>query len=147
VIVRVASARAQILRCRRRWQRSGAARSQGAAKLVVNSGDTVAIETMMHAHNAIQPGTIHGRHRQAPPLRIRAAARFGQPARSTSRVPTGDVLEIRIKKDRAKAFGTNFHLPAHSSRPSASSRRNSAGLRPLYYLDWRRSRRSSSPAS
>src|SRR2546428_6205630 len=26
-------------------------------KLVVNSGDTVAIETMMHAHNAIQPGT------------------------------------------------------------------------------------------
>src|SRR6266404_5548326 len=26
-------------------------------KLVVNSGDTVAIETMMHAHNAVQPGT------------------------------------------------------------------------------------------
>ncbi len=26
-------------------------------KLVVNSGDTVAVETMMHAHNKIQPGT------------------------------------------------------------------------------------------
>src|SRR5205814_5638282 len=26
-------------------------------KLTVNSGDTVAIETMMHAHNAIQPGS------------------------------------------------------------------------------------------
>ena len=26
-------------------------------KLVVNSGDTVAVETMMHAHNQIQPGT------------------------------------------------------------------------------------------
>src|SRR5262245_58679058 len=26
-------------------------------KLIVNSGDTVAVETMMHAHNKIQPGT------------------------------------------------------------------------------------------
>src|SRR5262245_53358161 len=26
-------------------------------KLVVNSGDVVAVETMMHAHNRIQPGT------------------------------------------------------------------------------------------
>src|SRR5258705_6271074 len=26
-------------------------------KVTVKSGDTVAIETMMHAHNAIQPGT------------------------------------------------------------------------------------------
>src|SRR6476660_8910304 len=26
-------------------------------KLVVNSGDTVAVETMMHAHTRIQPGT------------------------------------------------------------------------------------------
>src|ERR1700675_3602648 len=26
-------------------------------KLVVKSGDTVAVETMMHAHNKIQPGT------------------------------------------------------------------------------------------
>ena len=26
-------------------------------KLVVNSGDTVAVETMMHAHNKVQPGT------------------------------------------------------------------------------------------
>src|SRR5438046_10474102 len=26
-------------------------------KLVVDSGDTVAMETMMHAHNAIQPGS------------------------------------------------------------------------------------------
>src|SRR5215831_1984574 len=26
-------------------------------KLTVNSGDTVAIETMMHSHNKIQPGT------------------------------------------------------------------------------------------
>src|SRR3989441_13208967 len=26
-------------------------------KLTINSGDTVAIETMMHSHNAVQPGT------------------------------------------------------------------------------------------
>src|SRR5690242_2407574 len=26
-------------------------------KLVVNSGDTVAVETMMHSHNKIQPGS------------------------------------------------------------------------------------------
>ncbi|MGH7262317.1 MAG: acetamidase/formamidase family protein, partial [Candidatus Rokuibacteriota bacterium] len=26
-------------------------------KLVVNSGDTVAVETLMHSHNKIQPGT------------------------------------------------------------------------------------------
>src|SRR5258705_239546 len=30
---------------------------QESPKLVVNSGDTVAVQTMMHAHNKVQPGT------------------------------------------------------------------------------------------
>ena len=38
-------------------------------KLVVNSGDIVAVETMMHAHNKIQPGTTMEEIVAAQPFR------------------------------------------------------------------------------
>src|SRR5205823_5311414 len=80
-------------------------------KLVVNSGDTVAIETMMHAHNAVQPGTTLD-----DIVKLRLANPGGGPHSVTGPIyvngaEPGDVLEIRIKKIVPKAFATNFHLP------------------------------------
>ena len=80
-------------------------------KLVVNSGDTVAVETMMHAHNKIQPGTTMDEI-----VALRKANPGGGPHSITGPIyvngaEPGDVLELRILKITPKAFGTNFNLP------------------------------------
>ncbi|HEV3350279.1 MAG TPA: acetamidase/formamidase family protein, partial [Methylomirabilota bacterium] len=80
-------------------------------KLVVNSGDTVAVETMMHAHNKIQPGTTMDEI-----IALRKANPGGGPHSLTGPIyvngaEPGDVMEIRILKITPKAFGTNFNLP------------------------------------
>ena len=89
-------------------------------KLVVNSGDTVAVETMMHSHNKIQPGTTMDEI-----VALRQANPGGGPHSLTGPIyvngaEPGDVMEIRILKIVPKAFGTNFNLPGQGvSRPSA----------------------------
>jgi len=80
-------------------------------KLVVNSGDTVAVETMMHAHNKIQPGTT-----MEEIVALRKANPGGGPHSLTGPIyvngaEPGDVMEIRILKIVPKAFGVNFNLP------------------------------------
>ena len=80
-------------------------------KLVVNSGDTVAVETMMHAHNKIQPGTT-----MEEIIALRKANPGGGPHSLTGPIwvngaEPGDVMEIRILKIVPKAFGVNFNLP------------------------------------
>jgi acetamidase/formamidase len=80
-------------------------------KLVVNSGDTVAVETMMHAHNKVQPGTTMDEI-----IALRKANPGGGPHSVTGPIyvngaEPGDVMEIRILKITPKAFGTNFNLP------------------------------------
>jgi acetamidase/formamidase len=80
-------------------------------KVTIDSGDTVAIETMMHAHNAIQPGAT-----MDDIVKLRLANPGGGPHSMTGPVwingaEPGDTLEIRIKKIVPKAFATNFHLP------------------------------------
>ena len=80
-------------------------------KLVVSSGDTVAVETMMHAHNKIQPGTTMDEI-----IALRKANPGGGPHSLTGPIyvngaEPGDVMEIRILKITPKAFGTNFNLP------------------------------------
>src|SRR5688572_24388013 len=67
-------------------------------KLTVSSGDTVAVETMMHSHNAIQPGTT-----MEEIVKLRLANPAGGPHSVTGPIyvnnaEPGDVLEIRIKK-------------------------------------------------
>jgi len=106
-------------------------------KLVVNSGDTVAIETMMHAHNAIQPGTT-----MDDIVKLRLANPGGGPHSVTGPIyvtgaEPGDVLEIRIKKIVPKAFGTNFHLPG-SQFPAVGQLAPEfpQGFVRYYYLDW-----------
>src|SRR5216684_1044340 len=80
-------------------------------KLVVNSGDTVAVETMMHAHNKIQPGTTMDEI-----VALRKANPGGGPHSMTGPIYVNgaepcDVLEIRILKIVPKSFGITFNLP------------------------------------
>jgi acetamidase/formamidase len=106
-------------------------------KLVVNSGDTVATETMMHAHNAIQPGST-----MDDIVKLRLANPGGGPHSVTGPIyvngaEPGHVMEIRIKKIVPKAFGTNFHLPG-SQFPTVGQLAPEfpTGFVRYYYLDW-----------
>ncbi|HEV8226843.1 MAG TPA: acetamidase/formamidase family protein [Methylomirabilota bacterium] len=80
-------------------------------KLVVKSGDTVAVETMMHSHNKIVPGTTLDEI-----VALRKANPGGGPHSVTGPIyvegaEPGDVMEVRIVKITPKAFGANFNLP------------------------------------
>src|SRR5258705_12439454 len=80
-------------------------------KVSIDSGDTVAIETMMHAHNAIQPGAT-----MDDIVKLRLTNPGGGPHSMTGPVwingaEPGDTLEIRIKNIVPKPFATHFHLP------------------------------------
>jgi len=106
-------------------------------KLVVNSGDTVAAETMMHAHNAIQPGTT-----MEELVKLRLANPGGGPHSVTGPIwvngaEPGDMMEIRIKKITPKAFGTNFHLPGKQF-PAVGllAPEFPDGFVRYFYLDW-----------
>src|SRR6266404_4921716 len=82
-----------------------------APVLHVNSGDTVVMETMMHSHNQVVPGTTieqikktrtdfpgRGPHTLTGPIYIEEA----QP---------GDVLKVRINKIVPRAYATHFNVP------------------------------------
>jgi acetamidase/formamidase len=80
-------------------------------KLTINSGDTVSIETMMHAHDKVQPGIT-----MEQVVELRKANPGGGPHSMTGPIyvngaEPGDVMEIRILKIVPKAFGVNFNLP------------------------------------
>jgi acetamidase/formamidase len=80
-------------------------------KLTVNSGDTISIETMMHAHNKVQQGITMDEI-----VALRKANPGGGPHSVTGPIyvngaEPGDVLEIRILKIVPKSFGINFNLP------------------------------------
>ena len=80
-------------------------------KLTVNSGDTVSIETMMHAHDKVKPGATMDEI-----IALRKANPGGGPHSMTGPIyvegaEPGDVLEVRILKIVPKPFGVNFNLP------------------------------------
>jgi acetamidase/formamidase len=77
----------------------------------VHSGDTIALETMMHSHNQVVPGTTieqikktrtdfpgRGPHTLTGPIYIEEA----QP---------GDVLKVTLNKIVPRAYATNFNVP------------------------------------
>jgi acetamidase/formamidase len=79
--------------------------------LRINSGDTVVLETMMHSHNQVVPGTTieqikklrtdfpgRGPHTMTGPIYIEEA----QP---------GDVLKVTLNKIVPRAYATNFNVP------------------------------------
>src|SRR5262245_32621297 len=106
-------------------------------KLVVNSGDTVAVETMMHAHNKIQPGTT-----MEEIVALRKANPGGGPHTVTGPIyvngaEPGDVMEIRILKIVPKAFGFNFNLPGKEFPTiGALAPEFPDGFVKYFYLDW-----------
>ena len=80
-------------------------------KLTIQSGDTVSIETLMHAKDQVQPGTSMEKL-----VELRKANPGGGPHSLTGPIyvegaEPGDVMEIRILKIVPKPVGTNFNLP------------------------------------
>jgi hypothetical protein len=79
--------------------------------LRVNAGDTVVLETMMHSHNQVIPGTTieaikklrtdhpgRGPHTMTGPIFVEGAE-------------PGDVLTVKINKIVPRAYATNFNVP------------------------------------
>ena len=79
--------------------------------LTIKSGDTVVMETMMHAHNQVVPGktieelkklrTDHpgrGPHTLTGPIFVEGAE-------------PGDVLKVKLNRIVPRAYGTNFNIP------------------------------------
>src|SRR5580765_2634368 len=106
-------------------------------KLVVNSGDVVAVETMMHAHNKIQPGTTMDEI-----IALRKANPGGGPHSMTGPIyvngaEPGDVMEIKILKIVPKAFATNFNLPGKDFPTiGVLAPEMPNGFVKYFYLDW-----------
>jgi acetamidase/formamidase len=106
-------------------------------KLVVSSGDTVAVETMMHSHNKINPGTTMDEI-----VALRRANPGGGPHSVTGPIyvngaEPGDVMEIRILKIVPKAFGVNFSLPGKDFPTiGALAPEMPNGYLKYFYLDW-----------
>src|SRR3989440_12797444 len=80
-------------------------------KLTIQSGDTVSVETWMHALDQIQPGVSMEKI-----VELRKANPGGGPHSLTGPIyvegaEPGDVMEIRILKIVPKEVGTNFNLP------------------------------------
>jgi acetamidase/formamidase len=80
-------------------------------RLTINSGDTVSIETLMHARDQIQKGVSMDKI-----VELRKANPGGGPHSLTGPIfvtgaEPGDVLEIRILKIVPKKLGVNFNLP------------------------------------
>ncbi len=106
-------------------------------KLIVNSGDTVAVETMMHAHNRIQPGLTMDEI-----VALRKANPGGGPHSVTGPIyvngaEPGDVMEIRILKIVPKAFGFAFNLPGKEFPTiGALASEFPDGFVKYFYLDW-----------
>src|SRR6202790_3392500 len=80
-------------------------------KLIVNSGDTVSVETLPHAMGQIKPGVSIDEI-----VKLRLANPGGGPHSVTGPIyvngaEPGDALEIRIKKIVMKDSGFNFNLP------------------------------------
>ena len=82
-----------------------------APVLHINAGDSVALETMMHSHNQVVPGTTieqikklrtdfpgRGPHTVTGPIHVAGAE-------------PGDVLKIKLNKIVPRAYATNFNVP------------------------------------
>jgi acetamidase/formamidase len=103
--------------------------------LRVNSGDTVVMETMMHSHNQVIPGTTidqikklrtdypgRGPHTLTGPIYIEGAE-------------PGDVLKVTINKIVPRAYAANFNVPGMFGE---FPKEYADGQVKYLYLDWDR---------
>jgi acetamidase/formamidase len=101
--------------------------------LRVNSGDTVVMETMMHSHNQIVPGTTI---EQIKKLRTdfpgRGPHTFTGPIYIEGAEP-GDVLKVTINKIVPRAYAANFNVPGMFGQfPNIYQ----DGQVKYFYIDW-----------
>ena len=79
--------------------------------LRIDSGDTVAIETMMHSHNQVVPGaTIEQIKKLRTDFPGRGPHTLTGPIYVNGAEP-GDVLKVTINKIVPRAYATNFNVP------------------------------------
>jgi acetamidase/formamidase len=103
--------------------------------LRINSGDTVALETMMHSHNQVVPGTTieqikklrtdhpgRGPHTVTGPIYIEGAE-------------PGDVLKVTINKIVPRTYAANFNVPGMFGQ---FPKEYQDGQVKYLYLDWDR---------
>ena len=103
--------------------------------LKVDSGDTIALETMMHSHNQVVPGkTIEeikklrtdypgrGPHTVTGPIYVNGAE-------------PGDVLKIKINRIVPRVYATNFNVPGMFGQ---FPKEYQDGQVKYLYLDWDR---------
>ena len=101
--------------------------------LRINSGDSVALETMMHSHNQVVPGTTieqikklrtdypgRGPHTLTGPIYVEGAE-------------PGDVLKVTINKIVPRAYATNFNVPGMFGQ---FPKEYPDGQVKYLYLDW-----------
>src|ERR1700732_1956998 len=82
-----------------------------APVLRVNSGDTVVLETMMHSHNQVVPGTtIEQIKKLRTDFRGRGPHTLTGPIYIEGAEP-GDVLKVTLNKIVPRAYATNFNVP------------------------------------
>ncbi len=106
-----------------------------APVLKVDSGDTIALETMMHSHNQVVPGrtieeikklrTDHpgrGPHTVTGPIYVNGAE-------------PGDVLKVKINRIVPRAYATNFNVPGMFGE---FPKEYQDGQVKYLYLDWDR---------
>ena len=103
--------------------------------LTIDPGDTVVLETMMHSHNQIVPGTTieaikklrtdnpgRGPHTLTGPIYVNGAA-------------PGDTLKVRINRIVPRAYATNFNVPGMFGE---FPKEYTDGQVKYVYLDWDR---------
>src|SRR5712691_6793683 len=101
--------------------------------LRINSGDTVVMETMMHSHNQVVPGTTieqikklrtdhpgRGPHTMTGPIYVEGAE-------------PGDVLKVTINKIVPRSYGVNFNVPGMFGE---FPKEYQDGQVKYLYLDW-----------
>ncbi len=115
-------------------------------RLVVNSGDTISIETISHSLGQIKPGVDMGEI-----VNLRKENDGGGPHSITGPIyvtgaEPGDTLEVRILRIVPKADAFNFNLPGKEFPTVGLLGRNRTSCA-LTNSIWRRCRPSSNPGS
>lgn len=106
-----------------------------APVMYIQSGDTVIVETMMHAHNQLVPGV---------PIETLKKLRTDWPGRGPMTLTgpiyvegaePGDTLKVKINKIVPRAYGANFNIPGLFGQFPAEF---PDGQVKYFYLDWDR---------
>ena len=103
--------------------------------MYIDSGDTVILETMMHAHNQLVPGVnVDTLKKLRTDFPGRGPMTLTGPIYVRGAEP-GDVLKIKINKITARSYGANFNLPGFLG---AFPNLFPEGQVKYFYLDWER---------